>query len=74
MPGPAGRRETDRGGISMELKGLHHVSAITADIEENYRFYTQVLGMRLVKKSVNQDNPLSYLCFTPTRLGVRART
>lgn len=53
----------------MELKGLHHVSAITADIEENYRFYTQVLGMRLVKKSVNQDNPLSYHLFYADEIG-----
>ena len=40
----------------MKLKGIHHVSAITASGRKNYEFYTRVLGMRLVKKSVNQDD------------------
>lgn len=48
---------------TMQLTGMHHVSALTADIRRNYRFYTDVLGMRLVKKTVNQDNPLSYHLF-----------
>ncbi len=47
----------------MELTGLHHVSAITAQAPRNVAFYTQVLGMRLVKKSVNQDDPSSYHLF-----------
>lgn len=33
------------------LKGIHHVSAITANAKENYHFYTKVLGLRLVKKN-----------------------
>ncbi|WP_421384847.1 ring-cleaving dioxygenase [Bacillus salacetis] len=45
------------------LKGQHHVSAITANAKENYRFYTKVLGMRLVKKTVNQDDTSVYHLF-----------
>jgi len=40
----------------MKLKGIHHVSAITSSGNNNYDFYTKILGMRLVKKSVNQDD------------------
>lgn len=47
----------------MQLGGLHHVTAITADIRENYRFFTRVLGMRLVKRSVNQDDVSAYHLF-----------
>jgi len=42
----------------MELTGIHHVSALTAQAAQNVDFYTRVLGMRLVKKTVNQDNIL----------------
>jgi glyoxalase family protein len=45
------------------LKGLHHVSAITAKATENFNFYTKILGMRLVKKSVNQDDTSVYHLF-----------
>ncbi|SDK18738.1 ring-cleaving dioxygenase [Sediminibacillus albus] len=47
----------------MEIKGIHHVSAITANAKNNYRFYTNVLGLRLVKKSVNQDDTSMYHLF-----------
>ncbi|WP_404431634.1 ring-cleaving dioxygenase [Sutcliffiella horikoshii] len=47
----------------MELLGLHHVSLLTAKAERNYQFFTEVLGMRLVKKTVNQDNTSSYHLF-----------
>lgn len=47
----------------MELLGLHHVSILTGNAENNYEFYTKVMGMRLVKKTVNQDNPASYHLF-----------
>ncbi|WP_077623581.1 ring-cleaving dioxygenase [Sediminibacillus massiliensis] len=47
----------------MELKGIHHVSAITANAKNNYDFYTNVMGMRLVKKSVNQDDTSMYHLF-----------
>lgn len=46
-----------------EILGLHHVTAIAGDARENLEFYTQVLGMRLVKRSVNQDSPGTYHLF-----------
>jgi glyoxalase family protein len=39
----------------MQLEGIHHITAITADALQNLRFYTDVLGLRLIAKSVNQD-------------------
>jgi glyoxalase family protein len=45
------------------LKGQHHVSAITKDAKKNYEFYTKTLGMRLVKKTVNQDETSMYHLF-----------
>jgi glyoxalase family protein len=47
----------------MELTGLHHVTAITARAADNLKFYTQGLGMRLVKKTVNQDDVSAYHLF-----------
>ena len=47
----------------MQLQGIHHLSAITGDASGNYDFYTRVLGMRLVKKTVNQDDPGAYHLF-----------
>ena len=47
----------------MELKGIHHVSAITANAQLNVDFYTKFLGMRLVKKTVNQDDTSVYHLF-----------
>jgi glyoxalase family protein len=46
-----------------DLNGIHHISAITADATKNLLFYTGVMGMRLVKKTVNQDNPSVYHLF-----------
>src|SRR6186997_3030882 len=45
------------------LLGIHHLTAISAQIRENHRFYTQALGMRLVKRSVNQDDVSAYHLF-----------
>jgi glyoxalase family protein len=47
----------------MRLEGIHHVTAITADAQRNVDFYAGVLGLRLVKKTVNQDNPTVYHLF-----------
>ena len=47
----------------MKLEGIHHVTAITADAPQNVDFYTRVLGLRLVKKTVNQDDPTVYHLF-----------
>jgi glyoxalase family protein len=46
-----------------ELKGIHHVTAITSSAEKNYEFFTYVLGMRLIKKTVNQDDIQTYHLF-----------
>ena len=47
----------------MRLDGIHHVTCITGDAPGNVDFYTRVLGLRLVKKSVNQDDPTVYHLF-----------
>ena len=47
----------------VKLEGIHHITAITADAQKNVDFYAGVLGLRLVKKTVNQDNPTVYHLF-----------
>ena len=47
----------------MRLEGIHHITAITEDAQRNVDFYAGVLGLRLVKKTVNQDNPTVYHLF-----------
>ncbi len=47
----------------MKLEGIHHVTCITADAPGNVEFYAGTLGLRLVKKSVNQDDPGTYHFF-----------
>jgi glyoxalase family protein len=47
----------------MKLEGIHHITAITGDAPGNVEFYTGALGLRMVKKSVNQDDPTVYHLF-----------
>jgi glyoxalase family protein len=47
----------------MKLNSFHHLTAVTADAPRNHAFYTQVLGLRLVKKTVNQDDVSAYHLF-----------
>ena len=47
----------------MQLTGIHHLTAISAHAKGNLAFYTGVLGMRLVKKTVNQDDVSAYHLF-----------
>ena len=47
----------------MQLRGFHHLTAITGDIANNRKFFTDTLGMRLVKKTVNQDDVSAYHLF-----------
>jgi len=47
----------------MNLTGIHHLTAITADAPANKRFYTGTLGLRMVKKTVNQDDTSAYHLF-----------
>ncbi|HVJ18330.1 MAG TPA: VOC family protein, partial [Polyangiaceae bacterium] len=44
----------------MALEGIHHVTAITGDAPANVDFYTRVLGLRMIKKTVNFDDPSVY--------------
>ena len=53
----------------MKLEGIHHVTCITADAPRNVDFYARVLGLRLVKKTVNQDDPTVYHLFYADELG-----
>lgn len=53
----------------MELLGLHHLTAVSARIRENARFYTGTMGMRLVKRTVNQDDPSAYHLFYADAVG-----
>src|SRR5918998_1019422 len=53
----------------MELGGLHHMTAVTTNASENVAFYTDVLGLRLVKKTVNQDDVSAYHLFYGDELG-----
>ena len=47
----------------MHLTGIHHLTAVTADAQGNHAFYTRTLGMRLVKRTVNQDDVSAYHLF-----------
>ena len=53
----------------MRFDGIHHVTCITADAPRNVDFYTRVLGLRLVKKTVNQDDPTVYHLFYADEAG-----
>ena len=51
------------------ITGLHHVTVIAGDPRENLAFYTGTLGMRLVKRTVNQDRPGTYHLFYADAVG-----
>lgn len=53
----------------MDLLGIHHVTAVTGHAAENLTFYTEMLGMRLVKKTVNQDDVSAYHLFYGDEIG-----
>jgi glyoxalase family protein len=53
----------------MNLEGLHHVTAVTSNASLNVAFYTEVLGLRLVKKTVNQDDVSAYHLFYADEVG-----
>ena len=53
----------------MKLEGIHHITAITGDAPANVEFYAGVLGLRLVKKTVNQDDPTVYHLFYADEAG-----
>ena len=53
----------------INLRGIHHVTAITSSAEENYKFFTNIMGMRLVKKTINQDDINTYHLFFADDIG-----
>jgi glyoxalase family protein len=53
----------------MRLLGIHHITAIATDPQRNLDFYTQVLGLRLVKRTVNFDDPSTYHLYFGDRIG-----
>ncbi len=53
----------------LQLSGFHHLTAVSAQIRENKRFYTQDLGMRLVKRTVNQDDVSAYHLYYSDKVG-----
>lgn len=53
----------------MQLSGIHHLTCVTADAPRNHAFYTRTLGLRLVKKSVNQDDVSAYHLFYADGVG-----
>src|SRR5690606_2528374 len=56
-------------GTPLRLLGFHHLTAVSAAIRDNKRFYTETLGMRLVKRSVNQDDVSAYHLFYSDTVG-----
>jgi len=57
------------GDTTMQLHGIHHVTAVTGHAAHNLAFYTEVLGLRLVKKTVNQDDLSAYHLFYGDEIG-----
>ena len=55
--------------MNASLHGLHHITAIASDPKANLAFYTRVLGLRFVKKSVNQDDPGTYHLYYGDNVG-----
>src|SRR4051794_41334793 len=53
----------------MQLEGLHHITMITGDARKNVEFYADVLGLRLVKKTVNFDQPEAYHLYFGDEIG-----
>ena len=58
----------------MQRNGIHHVTAIAGPARRNIEFYTRTLGLRLVKKTVNFDDPGPTTSITATRKGAPARS
>src|SRR5687768_4402853 len=55
--------------MGMQLHGIHHLTAVSANIRGNLHFYTRTMGMRLVKRSVNQDDVSAYHLFYADAVG-----
>ncbi|MBW8244800.1 ring-cleaving dioxygenase [Muricauda oceani] len=55
--------------MKKEILGLHHITAIAGDAQNNYKFYTEVLGLRFIKKTVNFDDPGTYHFYFGDKVG-----
>ena len=53
--------------MNRKILGIHHVTAISGPAHENFKFYTETLGLRLVKRTVNFDDPASIISTTETK-------
>src|SRR6266568_3215214 len=53
----------------MKLRGIHHITAIASDPQRNVDFYTQILGLRFAKRTVNFDDPSTYHVYFGDRSG-----
>src|SRR6266576_526969 len=60
---------TQQRGETVKLEGIHHITAITGDAPRNVEFYAGTLGLRMVKKTVNQDDPTVYHLFYADEVG-----
>lgn len=60
--------------MSKDITGIHHISAITNDVKRNYEFFTEVIGMRLVKKTINQDDYSAYHTYFADHIGTPGTT
>ena len=60
--------------MDKSIREIHYVTAFTADVERNYRFFTEILGMRLVKKTVNQDDIHTYHVYYADHIGTPGTT
>lgn len=60
--------------MDKSINGIHHVTAYTDDVERNYKFFTEILGMRLVKKTVNQDDIHTYHTYYADHIGTPGTT
>src|SRR3954451_19933003 len=63
------RNYLPREKTTVQLEGIHHITAITGDAARNVDFYTRVLGLRMAAKTVNQDDPTVYHLFYADELG-----
>src|SRR5207237_10312003 len=68
-PVPGVIRKRQQGGQLMKLEGIHHITAITGDAPGNVGFYAGTMGLRMVKKTVNQDDPTVYHLFYADEAG-----
>ena len=58
----------------INISGIHHITAVTSSAAENLAFYEKILGLRLVKKTVNFDDPFTYHLYYGDAKALRVRS